>query len=99
MRLPNSISPQCALSHNFGGYDIFRPISSEISHLDFPLSERTQSLLDLSDEIAAINMRMAGRPTGGSAEDIADRERLEVLIKQLEEWDPSDFDPDETGAA
>jgi hypothetical protein len=52
------------------------------------VGKRTQKLLDLSDEIAAINMRIMERTKIGAPDDPKDRERLESLMEELHQLEP-----------
>jgi hypothetical protein len=45
--------------------------------------ERTRRVIEISDEIAAINKRILERSKSGSPEDLADRERLTMLTEEL----------------
>ena len=45
--------------------------------------ESTRRTIELSDEIAALHKRIAERSRSGMPEDIADRERLAMLMEEL----------------
>ncbi|HEX6280341.1 MAG TPA: hypothetical protein VFZ49_10065 [Pyrinomonadaceae bacterium] len=47
------------------------------------IPETTKTVADLSDEIAAINKRIRQRANAESPEDAADRERLRLLMEEL----------------
>ena len=47
------------------------------------LPESTRRTIELSDEIAALHKRIAERSKHGMPEDIADRERLAMLMEEL----------------
>ncbi len=47
------------------------------------LPESTRRTIELSDEIAALHKRIAERAKYGMPEDIADRERLAMLMQEL----------------
>ena len=54
--------------------------------------ERIRRLLELSDEIGAINMRMMNRSKFGKPDNLEERERLAVLMKELRHPEPCSSD-------
>ena len=47
------------------------------------LPESTRRTIELSDEIAALHKRIMERSRSGMPEDVADRERLAMLMEEL----------------
>ena len=63
--------------------NIVRRFRTSTQDAGFDPIESTRRMIDLSDEIAALNRRILERSKSGSPEDVADRERLAMLTEEL----------------